>query len=540
MSDTKLNDYPKFGVWPDGYYMSINQFTCNILTCNWAGAAAVVFEREKMLAGAPARMIYFDLLSVDPNLGGMLPSDLDGAAPPAGTPNVFAQVDDDAWGYSPDQLQLWAFNTTWGTSPTATFTLLQTLGTAAFDSNMCGFARNCIPQNGTGVRIDALSDRLMFRLQFRNFGSRHTLITSHTVDATGADRAGIRWYELNDSGSGWSITQQATYSPDATHRWMSSVAMNGAGHLSLGFSASSGTLFPSIRATGRLPGDAAGLMTQGETTLVAGGGSQSHSSGRWGDYSMMAVDPVDDCTFWYTQEYYSANSLASWKTRVSSFKLADCGGGGGGNTAPTVNIVSPAPGANVAGTVTIEIAALDVEDAAGTLNVQWNIDGGAFQTTTYNAGTGYYEATWNTTTTGNGGHTINARATDTGGASANAVTSATVNNPGATTHVGDLDSSTTAKGNTWTALITITVHDANHAPLAGATVSGSWSLGSAGSSCTTGSNGQCTVSRSGISKRAVSVTFIVNDVTAPSKTYASSLNHDPDGDSNGTSVTVSR
>ena len=192
--------------------------------------------------------------------------------------------------------------------------------------------------------------------------------------------------------------------------------MNGAGHLSLGFSASSGTLFPSIRATGRLPGDAAGLMTQGETTLVAGGGSQSHSSGRWGDYSMMAVDPVDDCTFWYTQEYYSANSLASWKTRVSSFELADCGGGGGGDTAPTVNIVSPAPGANVAGTVTIEIAASDVEDAAGTLNVQWNIDGGAFQTTTYNAGTGYYEATWNTTTTGNGGHTINARATDTGGA----------------------------------------------------------------------------------------------------------------------------
>src|SRR5207244_8535844 len=91
VNKTKLNDYPKFGVWPDGYYMSINQFRCTLTSCLWGGAGAVAFEREKMLTGSAARMVYFDLYGVDRNLGGMLPADLDGPAPTQRTPGVFVQ-----------------------------------------------------------------------------------------------------------------------------------------------------------------------------------------------------------------------------------------------------------------------------------------------------------------------------------------------------------------------------------------------------------------------------------------------------------------
>jgi hypothetical protein len=325
----KLNDYPKFGVWPDGYYMAINQFKCNLVRCRWGGQGVVAFERDAMLAGASARMVYFDLESVNSNLGGMLPSDWDGpAAPPPGAPNPFAQVDDDAWGYSPDQLQIWNFAVNWANPTASTFTHAHSLTTLPFNSNMCGYSRSCIPQPGTTAKLDAISDRLMFRLQYRNFGSHQALVTNHTVDENGSDRAGIRWYELRDTGTGtgWSIAQQGTYAPaDGHHRWMGSVAMNSAGHIAMGYSISSGAVWPSIRATGRLDGDALGAMTQGEITIVGGSGSQTHSSSRWGDYSHLSVDPLDDCTFWYTQEYYSSPTFsADWKTWIGSFKLRDC------------------------------------------------------------------------------------------------------------------------------------------------------------------------------------------------------------------------
>ena len=322
ISNSKMNDYPKIGVWPDGYYMAVNQFT-NI---GWGGQGVVAFERDKMLLGLPAQMVYFDLYALDSNLGGMLPSDLDGAAlPPVNSPNYFVQFDDNAWGYSPDQLQIWEFHVDWATPANSTFTGPALLATAPFDSNMCGYNRNCIPQPGTARRVDALSDRLMYRLQYRNFGTHESLVTNHTVDV-GADHAGIRWYEIQDPGGVPSIYQQGTYSPDANHRWMGSAAMDSAGNMALGFSASSSTLFPSIRYTGRLAGDPPGTMPQGEAVLRAGGGSQTHSASRWGDYSMMAVDPTDDCTFWYTTEYYSVTSSANWRTRIGSFMFPSCTG----------------------------------------------------------------------------------------------------------------------------------------------------------------------------------------------------------------------
>ncbi|MCX6544633.1 MAG: fibronectin type III domain-containing protein [Acidobacteria bacterium] len=317
-SFAKMNDYPKFGVWPDGYYMSFNQFAAR--SGKWAGQGAAVFEREKMLAGDPtARMIYFDMAS-DSSLGGMLPSDLDGAPPAAGEPNVYMQFDD-----SPDQLQIWQFHADWKNTANSTFTKAATVGTAAFDPNMCNYARGCIPQPGTSAKLDAISDRLMYRLQYRNFGDHAAWVVNHTVDVDGTDRAGIRWYEVRKAGGAYSVFQQGTYSPDSTGRWMASAAMDAVGNIALAFNTSSSVFYPSVRYTGRLFGDTAGQMTQGEADIMGGSGSQTSTYSRWGDYSMLAVDPVDGCTFWATLEYMQTTGTAPWRTRIAAFKFPNCG-----------------------------------------------------------------------------------------------------------------------------------------------------------------------------------------------------------------------
>jgi subtilase family serine protease len=323
----KLNDYPKLGLWSDAYYMAINQFT--EITLEFAGQGVVAFDRANMLAGQPASMVYIDLASRDMNLGGMLPADLDGPPPPAGSPGYFVQVDDDAWGYAPDQLQLWRFNVDWANPATSTFTGPSVMATAPFDSDMCGYSRNCLPQPGTGVPVDAVADRLMYRLQYRNFGDHESLVVNHTVDADGNDHAGIRWYEIRDPQTSPFIYQQSTYAPDGDHRWMGSAAMDRNGNLALGFSVTGTATFPSIRYAGRLATDPLGVLAEGETTLVAGSGSQTHSSGRWGDYSLMAVDPGDDCSFWYTQEYYASTSTQGWHTHIGVFSYPSCDGTSG-------------------------------------------------------------------------------------------------------------------------------------------------------------------------------------------------------------------
>ncbi len=321
-SSTNMNDYPHFGVWPDGYYMTVHEFAGGT---TWAGQGVAVFERDKMLTGQAARMVKFNLYATDPNMGGMLPTDLDGPAPAAGTPNYFVEPDDNAGGFPQDQVQVWAFHVDWANTANSTFTRATTLATASFDSNMCNGSRTCIPQQGTTAKLDAIADRALYRAQYRNFGSYQTIVLNHTVDATGGDVAGVRWYELrNTGGAGWVINQQSTFSPDSTNRWMGSVAMNSAGDIAIGYSASSSAMYPSLRYTGRLAGDPLNSMTQGEGTLIAGTGAQTHTAARWGDYSMLAVDPVDDCTFWYTSEYVQTTGSATWRTRIGSFKLSNC------------------------------------------------------------------------------------------------------------------------------------------------------------------------------------------------------------------------
>ena len=517
ISNSKLNDYPKFGVWPDGYYMSINQFSCKFIGCSWAGAGAVAFERDAMLNGQSARMVYFDLYNVDPNLGGMLPADLDGPVPPAGAPNPFVQMDDNAWGYSGDQLQTWNFHVDWNNPSNSTFTFDRALPVSSFDSDMCGYARNCISQPG-GTNLDALSDRLMFRLQYRNFGSYQTMVVNHTVDANGSDQAGIRWYEMRNSGNGWGVFQQGTYSPDSDNRWVGSVAMNGAGDIALGYSVSSTSTSPSIRFTGRLAGDPLNQMTQGEGTIINGNGYQQHTSGRWGDYAMMAVDPVDDCTFWFTTEYYNSVSNAGWQTRIGSFKLASCGTSS--DVAPTVAITNPSNGATVSNIVTITASALDDN---GVTQVEFFVDGASIGVDT----TAPYAADWDTTGNSDGTHTVSAVATDTISQTGSDSVSVTVQNAPATSiHVGNLSASTTVRRNNWSSTVTITVHNSSGSLVANITVTGTWSDSANGStnSCLTDSNGQCSVTTGNMKNNISSTTFTVSDLSGAGYTYDSSAN----------------
>jgi hypothetical protein len=312
--DDYMPDYPKLAVWPDAYYMATNGFQGN----SFISAGATAFERDKMLVGDPqARMIYIVVKDV-PNggeAGSMLPSDWDGAiAPPAGSPNYYTYFQDDSDNGVPnDRLRLWEFQVDWNTPANSTFTLVNTLNTDAFDSNV-----GSIKQPGTNTKLDNLSDRLMFRLQYRNFGSYQAMVTNHTVEVN--NHAAVRWYELHNTGAGWAIYQQGSYSPDNDSRWMASIALDGNGNIGLEYCVSSSSTYPSIRYTGRFKDDPLGQMTITEGTIVAGNGSQQFAP-RWGDYSMLSVDPVDDATFWATNEYMPTTSASNWKTRVGAFSF---------------------------------------------------------------------------------------------------------------------------------------------------------------------------------------------------------------------------
>ena len=347
-----MNDYPKFGVWPDGYYMTVNEFS-------GALSATTVFDRTAMLAGNPSPAAqYFSIESVQSAFP--QPTNLDGGPPPpAGSPNYNIAFYDDAWGNPADILQICELAIDWATPANSTFACPAGPGdpgyidlTAAglsFDSNLCGYSRNCIPQPG-GQTVDSLSDRLMFPANYRNLMATkgyEVMTVTHSVDANGADWAGIRWYELRNTGAGWFIHDGGTFAPDSDNRWMGSSAVDQEGNIGLIYSISSSSTNPSVGYTARLATDPAGTM-QTEQVLVAGGGSQS-SVNRWGDYAAMHVAP-GGCTFWGTAEYVSTGGSWIWDTYIGAFSMPGCTPSGFGTVDGTVTNSDsgvPIPGALV-------------------------------------------------------------------------------------------------------------------------------------------------------------------------------------------------
>ena len=336
-------DYPKMGVWPDAYYITYNLF--NNAGTSFLGTKVCAFDRAKMLTGAAATQQCFTTSSA---FGGLLPGDLDGARlPPAGAPNPVVGL-----GTTSTTLATWKFHVDWTTPANTTFTGPATLTVPAYTEACNG--GTCIPQSGGGS-VDSLADRLMYRLAYRNFGDHQALVVNHSV--TAGTSAGVRWYELRlDAVNNLSLFQAGTYAPDANFRWMGSVAMDKSGNMALGYSTSSSTLKPSIRYAGRLVGDAAGTITQTEGTIITGAGAQGSTLSRWGDYSSMSIDPVDDCTFWFATEYIPSNGTFNWRTRIASFKFPECGATVGNDFSISATPTTLSLGQGASGTVTISTA----------------------------------------------------------------------------------------------------------------------------------------------------------------------------------------
>jgi RTX calcium-binding nonapeptide repeat (4 copies) len=317
----RFPDYPKYAVWPDAYYLSSNE----------PRPAAYALERNRMLNGRPARFRRFTAPSVAGfDFQALTPSDLDGPdAPPAGSPNYFMRHRDDevhnagSNDATMDFLEIFEFHVDFAKPRNSTFALRTTIGVAEFDSNLCGLVSSaCFPQPGTAVTLDPLREVLMWRLQYRNFGTHETLVGNFVTDVDNTDHGGIRWFELRKTAPGpWTLFQQGTHAPDANHRWMGSIAMDRQGNIALGYSVSSATVFPSIRYAGRQIEHPLGTLPLGEVAVVEGNASQTFAT-RWGDYSSMNVDPADDCTLWYTTEFIAPGG--DWDTRIARFSFPSC------------------------------------------------------------------------------------------------------------------------------------------------------------------------------------------------------------------------
>jgi len=332
-------DYPKYGVWTDSYILTTRDFGL----FNRYGISVYALEKAKMISGNPnARAVQFfldsDLIPLELIGDGLLPADIDGhRRPQNGAPAPIFGTQDDDWGYgaTSDAINVWELTVQWKAQPAAALEYAGQLPVASFDSAFpCApTSRDCLPQPGIVnptqfLDVQSSRQRPIHRLAYRNFGDHESMVTNQSVEAK-PGIAGVRWYEVRRTNGQYSVHQQGTYSPDDVNRWMGSAAMDRDGNIALGYSVVDGvSVFPGIRYTGRYADDPAGAMTVAETVIINGTGVQTTTNSRWGDDTSLNVDPTDDCTFWYVNEYYTAegqaSSAAGWQTRIASFKLPGC------------------------------------------------------------------------------------------------------------------------------------------------------------------------------------------------------------------------
>jgi hypothetical protein len=331
-----FNDYAKIAVFPDAYYAVGDPHGI----FSGIGNTISAFDRAAMLTGNPTpQCVTFFVPAPRSPLqiphSHMLAADLDGRRlPPTGSPEYVVQVQDDNLGFPADRLQVYEFHVDWNSPFLSSLTATTSLVPQPFNSNACP-EQSCIEQPGVAQTLDSLSyGYMMQRLTYRNFGTHQTLLFDHTVAADGDpshNHAGIRWYELRMQTRGqthgpWEIYQQGTYAPDGNARWLGSISMDRTGNIAMGFSVSGAGIYPSLHYVGRRPGDPLGTLPSREVSLIDGAGVQLHQI-FFGDYSQMTIDPVDDCTFWYTGSYYPMTGTPNdWHTRVGSFRFTSCSG----------------------------------------------------------------------------------------------------------------------------------------------------------------------------------------------------------------------
>ena len=331
-------DYPKYGLMPDGLYITTREFG----PTNEYQIGVYAIDRHQLVEGDPTPTVvsFYLVDGVDPLylLGdGILPADLDGKRmPPPHSPEYFAgtQDDDYVYGAPSDALNWFKADVDFNHPNQSTFSA-ESLPVDPFDSNFpCApTARDCLPQPGItdpNQFLDILSyrQRPTYRLQYRNFGRYESLVTNQSVEAR-PGVAGVRWYEIRNPKDPV-IYQQGTFAPnDGVHRWMGSVAQDKFGNIAAGYSVVDATsVKPGIRYAGRVRSDPLGELGQSEAVLQNGTGVQTTTNSRWGDYTSLNVDPRDDCTFYYINEYYQIDGTPAdprpWQTRIGAFKFPGC------------------------------------------------------------------------------------------------------------------------------------------------------------------------------------------------------------------------
>jgi PKD repeat protein len=360
-----FNDYPKHGIVSDSITLMANIFRARGPFFNYAGTFLGVMDKAAMYAGNSALLIGFN---IGTGQFGFVAGDLDGHG---NVGALFATAMSSA-----NQFDIWEIDVDWSTED-ASALRIAAIPVSPYDSSLCGVSRGaCIPQPNNGPALESLSDRLMHRLQIRDFGSYRTMLAAQTVDAGGNNGpSGIHWYEFRESNGTWSKRQEGTYAPnEGLYRWMPSIAMNKDGDIGVGFLFGNDSTPMSIAVTGQTAAEglnASGLFDAGEAICVVGTGVHE-DAGRSGDYASTSIDPLDGKTFWHTNEYVQTTAQFSWNTYVCPFTIG--GGDTGGNIPPEASFTATVRGDNDNGR-TIDFndsGSSDSDNGPEPLTYDWN------------------------------------------------------------------------------------------------------------------------------------------------------------------------
>jgi hypothetical protein len=337
-------DWPRLGTWADAYYVSFDLLDTDNKYAP-IGVVACALDRTEMLAGkTPKPMQCFSDPSPIPVNGSyylahsLIPADFEGTtAAPAGRDEFMVSIQNppnDGHSTTSNSINLWDFHVDWVNPANSTF-VKSSLSVPSYTPgcyNVNFPARTvCVPEPSVNsanenYHIDSVGDRLMPRMPYRNFGTYESFLVSQTVQIgiDGNKQTGIRWYELRGSGTP-ALYQSGTIDAGSKYifRMMPSIDQDNVGNAAVGYSVSSVAIHPGIRASWwNLPNDTAPK----ELNIKTGIGDEENST-QWGDYTSMTVDPVDQCTFWYVNEYFPANQTGTsinWNTRIGKFKVSTC------------------------------------------------------------------------------------------------------------------------------------------------------------------------------------------------------------------------
>jgi hypothetical protein len=360
-----IGDYPKFALWSDpqpggAYHFTVNLFDLSPFI-SFNGVRVFALDRASMLAGGPTNAIAFTIgLAGVGDSYSLVPAYFrTGDPPPAGRDEMLLAVDATFPGVTLTQVHGWLFHVDFVTPGNSTIGLgadhtpNAEITVNPFVQAWTATTYNLVPQDEdvTTQKLDTLGDKIMTPLVYQNRNGTESLWADQTTMLNFPNGpTAVSWYQFDVTGGNFPATpvqqQEWTNDGDGLWRWMASIAVDADGNTAIGYSTSNTDQFASIRYAGRLESDPPGNLAQGEAIMTNGGGAQTHSAGRWGDYTYLSIDPSNGMDFWHVNEYYTATSSANWATKIGKFNFV-----GGPTPTPTATAtpsvtptVTPTPG----------------------------------------------------------------------------------------------------------------------------------------------------------------------------------------------------